>query len=120
MSFDEGDVEIILDGKKYVLKSSARAMRSVSLACDGHMGVLGGLAQYRAETAIVLICAGLNKTSNKDVEEINELIFKSGGVPALIEPLRIYAETVMNGGKRPKEDSSEEAGEASGNPQPSA
>lgn len=120
MSFDEGDVEIVLDGKKYVLKSTARAMRSVSLACDGHMGVLAGLAQYRVETAIVLICAGLNKTSNKDVEEVNDLVFKSGGVVALLEPLRVYAETVMNGGKRPKEEPSEEDGEASGNPPTSA
>jgi hypothetical protein len=121
MEFDRGDVPITLDGKQFVLRSTPKAMRLISQACGGQIGALSGLSEYRVDTAIVLISAGLNKTTNKEIDDINEMIFNSGGVSAIIDPLILYAQTVMNGGRPPVVEGDTEAGtESSESPQKSA
>lgn len=100
-SHDPTDVELTLDGKTHYLRSTPFAMRGISQMLGGYHGALNALVNMHVEAAITLISFGIGKTKPKEVEAINEALYRSGGIEAIYPALEEYLVRVFHGGNMP-------------------
>lgn len=97
-----GELEITLDGKTERLRCTPNAARAVNAALGSISEGYRRLAAFDFEAYTAVVAAGIGK-SRADVEAA---VFRTG-LPHLVEPLSMFLEMLLYGGK-PKP----EAGEA--------
>lgn len=88
-----GEVEIELDGKKEVLRSSLGAAKKVN-AAGGFTNVLNKLLAYDLDYFVTVIAAGMDKKPS----QVEERVFKTG-LPKLLPNVSLYVGYLANGGR---------------------
>lgn len=88
-----GEVEITLDGRSEVLRSTLRAARAVN-GIGGFSEAFRRLAAFDLEAYVAIVAAGLSKRT----QEVEEAVYKTG-LPTLTEPLAEFVGLLANGGK---------------------
>jgi hypothetical protein len=88
-----GEVEIKLDGRQEVLRSSLAAAKRVN-AAGGFAKVLSGIQAFDLEYYVLVVSAGLGKKPH----EVEEAVYKSG-LPSLTGDLSVFVNYLANGGK---------------------
>ena len=101
-----GEVEIKLDGKSFVLKSSLRAGYAIA-DMGGAATVWQRLANMDLRVYVAVIAAGLGKLP----ASVEDVVFATGMAP-LTEPLSLFVGYLSNGGKAVKIDEGGDLGEA--------
>lgn len=102
-----GEVEITLNGKTEILKSTLRAARIVN-GIGGFSEAFRKLAAYDLGSYVTIVAAGLNRSPSV----VEEAVYKTG-LTSLVEPLAVYVGYLSNGGKPlPTTDEVPSAGEA--------
>ena len=103
-----GDIPIVLDGRELTLKPTLAACLAVNRLGTGLNAVIQKCANMDFETICEVICVGLDATSGKNRQEVQELVFRTGAINVAPDAIQ-FVRAVGNGGVVPKDD--EEAGE---------
>ncbi|ABS68941.1 conserved hypothetical protein [Xanthobacter versatilis] len=98
MPANPGEVEVTLDGKAFVLRSTLRAAKEVSASAGGFIGAYQRLAAFDFSTYVAIVAAGLGKRSS----DVEDAVYATGIAP-LSAPLSRFVQLLANGGKEPEE-----------------
>lgn len=104
MSDSANEVAVMLGGREETLRPTLRAAREVNNRLGGFVEAFRRLTNFDLEAYSIIVAAGLNKKPS----EVEEAVYKAG-VAMLTEPLAKFVTLLANGGREPKNNSSEEA-----------
>lgn len=100
-----GEIEIKLDGKSFILKSTLRAGYAIA-DMGGAGAVWQRLANMDLRAYVAVVAAGLGKPP----ASVEDVVFATGMAP-LTEPLSLFVGYLSNGGKAVKIDEGGDQGE---------
>jgi hypothetical protein len=106
-----GDVEVVLDGEKLVLRPTLNACQTVSRMTGGIMDAIRRVGNYDFDLMVTIIALGLDLKSKRDVEALPDRVWRTG-MNKVARPVLQYLSVIANGG-RPLEDGEEDPPEAS-------
>jgi hypothetical protein len=89
-----GNVEIVLDGEKLILKPSLKA----ALALSSQPGAIAGVVQAVSDFNLQAMATVVSLASGNDAEEAAEAIFATGMVD-LAPPIVRFLTMLANGGR---------------------
>lgn len=107
-----GEVQIELDGETVTLKPTLRAAQMVNASLNGFRGAFESIARFDLDAFALVVAAGLGKTTQAELDEVAEKVFRTGLV-SLSDPLTKYAAMLSNGGRPPAPAKTGDAGAAS-------
>lgn len=102
------DVEITLDGRDFVLRSSLKAATAISSHFGGFISAYQHLASGSLDAFQYVIRQGVPKAQQDDIstQDMNAMIWRTG-TPKLVGPVTKYLSRLQNGGRDPDEDDSQ-------------
>lgn len=92
----QGDVELTLDAKPVVLKSTLGAAIEIDERLGGFAEAFRQLAGFKLGAFTIIVAAGMGRRPN----EVKEAVYRSG-MADLIAPLTEYLTLLSNGGRAP-------------------
>lgn len=110
-----GDIPIRLDGREFTMKPTLEACLAINRLGSGLNAVIQKCANMDFETICEIVCIGLDATSGKNRQEVQQLVFNTGVIHVAADAI-MFVRTVANGGVVPKDEDEGEAGDESGGP----
>ena len=101
-----GDVPIILDGEKFVMRPTLAAAQKISRQSGGILEAVRKVGAFDMDMIVSVIGAGLG-TLPREYDELGEKVFNTG-LANVVTPVIEFLGVISGGGRPPPEEGDEE------------